>query len=249
MLFRYGSYTHPAGRAGVTVQRQALRNEAEQYMGFTETWDVNLQLISRQSTEAAARADIKAQHEAVAAQLYDDRDATVFFPNGTTRSHLYRPVSSTTGGIQVDNYSPAPNDYQGASGVTYSSLTFTLRCVVPAANSRLMLVSFEETVEVSPAGRKIGHLETKIGIAQPQTLRQHQIWRYRQTGSAVGFHVRPSVPPPIWPGNLVNSAPQVTFGHPKRIKNAYINWPISWSYDFESALPLIGVPHIWGLTY
>jgi hypothetical protein len=34
---------------------------------------------------------------------------------------------------------------------------------------------------------------------------------------------------------------------PKRDDNTYTHYEVSWGYDFEAALPLMGYPHTWTL--
>lgn len=244
---RYGSFTHPQGSVGLTATWQTIPNEAQ--LTYARKVTINLlgMLTSQQVTEAAAIADIKTKMDAVwAAYSYNDRDLVLYSPSGTATHHNY-PTATALGGLRVVQ-PPSFTDPKGAELVTKASWTATLEATYEATGGPVTK-SFEETVQFEGGDWKVGHLETKIGLPVKQLLRMHTIYRAVQRGSAVGYRTYPLRPNPIWPGAVVQPNPAMTYGHPKRINGQYREYPISWSWTFESDSPLVGIPHIWGSTW
>ncbi len=69
-------------------------------------------------------------------------------------------------------------------------------------------------------------------------------YRATQTGQAVGLYGYPPVPPPLFPGKLEEGG-RPTLGSPRLRNGVYVDWPVSWSYSFVSATPLVGFPNRW----
>lgn len=251
MIFKYGSHTHTQGEVGLSVVKKALNTEAQTMRAHETTLSLNGMLVSQQANEASARAEIKLKQAALeAAYALENQDAILYMPDGTTETHHAYRAANMTGGVRVIQ-PPSFMEPQGVEGLTLSKYQIVLQAIVPipTANLATALQSFQETVEFPPAGAKFGHLETKLGYPVKQQLRRRQIFRARQFGSAVGIYAYPSVPLPLWPFDKVNQEPMVTRGHPRRIGNDYVDYPISWQYDFESKFEMFGAPHIWGSTY
>lgn len=211
---------------------------------------VNLQgmLTTQLGTEAAAIADIKTKMDALwAAYAIQEQDLVLYNPSGSPTHHNY-PTASTVGGMRVIS-PPSFNDPKGVELVTKASWTATLQGIFPYANPAVAVQSFEESIQFEGGGWKVGHLETKIGPPVKQTLRLQTPYRATQRGSAVGKYAYPTRPNPIWPTELLQPNPVITYGTPKRIRSDYVDWQISWSWSFESASPLIAYPHRWGYDW
>lgn len=244
---KYGSYTHATGSVGLTATWQTIVDESQRT--YARKVSINLlgMLTSQQTTEALAIADIKSKMDAVwAAYAVNDRDLVLYSPSGTATHHNY-PTATALGGVRVTQ-PPSFTDPKGVELVTKASWTASLEAIYEVSGGPVTK-SFEETVQFEGGGFKVGHLETKLGLPVKQLLRQNTIYRAVQRGSAVGYKTYPVRPNPIWPNCVVVPNPQITYGHPKRINNQYREYPISWSWTFESDSPMMGVPHIWGLTW
>lgn len=253
MYLKYGNYRHPLGTVRVEVDNERLTNDAEMVWGWRQVWSISGMLTSQMTTETAARADIKTQMAALAAAYSrDGRDLVLLQPDGTTPSHHWLRSSATQSGIKVDKppswTSPGPGEL-----VTVARFNIVLSGVIRNNGVRSTLKSFNETLQFSPAGAKRGLQETLIGLPDEQLLRRHQIWRVTQQGSAVGLFARPTIPPPLWPSQQTDAAPMITLGTPRRVatdvSDTWVDWPISWSYSYESRFRLAGQPHIWGINY
>lgn len=244
---KYGSFTHPQGSVGLTATWQTNTNEAGQPQSRKVTINLLGMLTTQQATEAAAIADIKSKMDAVwAAYSGNGYDLVLYTPSGTATHHNY-PSATALGGVRVLQ-PPSFVDPKGVELVTKASWTATLEAIYES-NAGPAIKSFEETIQFDGGGWKIGHLETKTGLPVKQLLRMNTIYRAVQRGSAVGYRTYPTRPNPIWPNAVVSPNPQITYGHPKRLYNQYREFPISWSWTFESATPLVGIPHIWGSTW
>ncbi len=252
MILKWGSFSHPLGQVGLSTNQTELVNEA----GHAYADDINItiegRLISQLPTAAACRADIASKQNAlVAAYRNQNRDLVLYMPDGRTPSHhVYRASQMIGHQIRVVRPPSFPTA-TGAQGVTHLDFTIALQCerlrsnITPAA----AIKSFSESLDFEPAGPRYGYMEVKHGLPQKQQLRAHTVFRVRQSGSAVGLFQRPPVPPPLWPWDLVQPIPRVHKGEPRRVGNQLIDWPISWSYDYESAFQMFGEPHLWGVTY
>lgn len=250
MIFGYGSYRHPPGTVGLTVQKRTEENDAQQQLWTTETWTIEGRLTSRLATEVLCRLDIKAKSLAlVAAYSVRNQAAVLYMPDGVTWSHHALIPANTIGGVRVLDPVSFPES-RGVEGVTMRKFRVVLEAIVPyAASNPNVARSFSEEIEIMPAGERYGHLETLIGPPVKQRLRAMTVYRARQSGQAVGVYHRPSPPMPIWPAALVESQPGITKRSPRRIGNSHVDFGISWSYEFESSTPLLGAPHVWGINW
>jgi len=253
MILKYGNYAHALGTVRVTVDNERLENDAEMVWGWKQTWNIQGMLTSQQATESAARAEIKTKMAAMAnAYVRDGKDVVLLQPDGVTKSHHWLRNADTLYGVKVEKF-PSYNDPGPGELVTIARFEIVLSGIIRNLAARSGLKSFQETLQFQPGGAKRGLQETLIGLPDEQLLRRHQIWKVTQQGSAVGLFARPNIPPPLWPSQQTDAVPLVTLGNPRRIStdtgDTWMDWPISWQYQYESAYRLSGQPHVWGLTY
>jgi hypothetical protein len=78
------------------------------------------------------------------------------------------------------------------------SYTVTYEADVPVAALGALL-EFEETIQEFPGGPEWVYAGGAINFPERQLGKQHNTYRYVQSGSAVGLLSVPRVPPPIWP--------------------------------------------------
>lgn len=253
MYQMYGNYRHRLGTTRVTVDNARLENDAEMVWGWKQTWTISGMLTSQQETESGARADIKTQMaELQAAYAVDGRDLVLLGPDGVTPSHHWLRSVNTQNGVKVEK---PPSWTEPGPGELVTIARFNIVCSGVIRNPYITtgIKSFNETLQFQPAGSLRGLQETLIGLPQEQLLRVNQIWKVTQQGSAVGLFGYPNIPNPIWPSQQRTTVPLVTMGTPKRVssdvRDTYIDWPISWTYQYESAYQLTGRPHIWGQNY
>jgi hypothetical protein len=242
MILAYGDYRHPLGQPAITIWRRTLLSAANTPLAVSERWEIAGLLQAATVQEMSEKIDALE-----AAYSEDGRDLVLYLPDGTTASSHYLASSQTLGGVRVVR-PPSYPEGRGAQYATVRTFLVTLEAEVPVTSPETALVSFRETLELTGGGPRYGHLEPLVGWPIKQLLRRHTVFRALQRGEAVGWLAYPAAPPPLWPAALVEAGTSQA-GSPRRrglgAALAYTDFPISWSYKFESAGPLIGGPNVW----
>lgn len=252
MILQYANQNRPNGEVGVTVNRRALLDGAQQYWAYEEIWTIEGWIRTQASPESAARTYIKTQQAAVERMFSaNGRDLKLLMPDGRTATHHVLLNSQTLGGVRI--VEPVSySDYTGTSLVTHCKYRVVLQGIKPTATTQLLgdrVLDFKEELSREGGGYRDAYVETALGRPQRQRARRYTPYRVIQKGSAVGLYTRPTIPPPIWPQAAISPEPAIVTGAPERVGSALVRWPISWQYIFESAFPLIGFPNEWGQTY
>jgi len=241
MFLKYGDYSHAIGECDIGIGVESLETDAGTPYAQRVRWDIRGRLVGEDAD------DINEQVIALkTAYSENDRDITIYLPNGTTASSQRILTANTIGGVRVVAASfPTMNR---AGYVTNYEYSIAVEAEVPLTNIETALRSFTESLSFSGGGPRYGHLETLAGPPVKQLLRQQTVFRVEQSGQAVGLYARPAPARPIWPAALVESgARRVT--SPKRRRDGYMDFAVDWNYRFESSTALIGTPHVWGVNY
>jgi hypothetical protein len=127
----------------------------------------------------------------------------------------------------------------GAEYTTYRTYNISLEAEYL---TQLGVESYTETYDFSGGGEAWVMVETITGPPLRQTVRQQTPYRCTQSGSSVGGGARPSPPPPAFPSVEHVNERRITYGTPQFLRNGNIQYPLSWSYSFESATPLFALP-------
>lgn len=248
MILKAGSYSHRQGSVEVSIDYQDWRTDERQgshLLGHDVTWSISGRLVSQASTTAAAQASIRSQTaDLVDAYSSDGIDMKLLTPDGS-KVHHQLLSSSTLDGTKISR--PKYTDGTGPQEVVMRQFSLQVRGrVALSANNRTTdILRFEEELSFDQ-GPLVGHIETLTGLPVKQQLRRRSLWTAQQRGSAVGLFAYPTIPDPIWPAALVKTTPLYSKGSPKRDGT---EWPISWTWVFESRFELTGNPHIPGVTY
>ena len=249
MTLKWGSFSFPLASCEVQIARKRMLTEAQTQWAEENLYTIRGKFQTQETVAATAIAALKAKVDAMeTAFAQDGKDLILFF--GSTRTHVQLKNADCIGGTVVAE----PPNFPEGSGVqllTMRDFTIVVRGLKRVSNAAMKtdIKSFEETLAFAPAGRKMGHLETKVGLPVRQILRRAQTYRASQRGSAVGLFEYPVIPDPVWPNALVNFRPLLTKGSPRRIGDDLIDFPIAWEYQYESAFVLNGNPHQWGVNW
>jgi len=239
MKLRYGNYTHPIGEAGVKIARSAIYNDAGIPFAIRETWTIDGMILA--NSQAAIGTAIAALEAAYAS---DGRDVALLFDDGTPTEHAIAN-SATLGGVRVVQPPSFPHGV-GAEYSTYRTYQIVLDAQVLNASG---LLSFDESISFTGGGSRVGFVETLQGPPQKQTLVQQTSYRAAQSGRAVGLLGYPIVPNPIWPKDEHTDQRRIDRRAPRRRGGfnsiLFTEYEVTWSYTFESAKPLNGLPNIW----
>jgi hypothetical protein len=79
---------------------------------------------------------------------------------------------------------------------------------------------------------------------QKQKIYTYSTYSATQRGEVVGYRAYPQVPNAIFP-NALMKAPVIERQSPRRRGNGYEEFPVSYTYEFQSATPLVGKPNVW----
>lgn len=233
MFFRYGSYQHASGEVALASIRKLPAYATSGFrVGTRVLWTIEGALHA-----ANAAALTTAINLLEAYYVPGPFDAGLFEDSGAATAH-YIPAGSTLGGWKTEILYP---DGRGAEYALYRKYSINLECTLNEAESQLM--EFQERYEYGGGGPKHAVLETLYESAVRQQTVASAKWTASQTGSALGWLARPTPPPALFPNALVES-PRIVRESPRSFNRGRpTEWPVSWSYQFESPTPLIGEPN------
>jgi hypothetical protein len=240
MYLQYGSYRHATNEAAVTITRQTNWNDGGQALGFTESWHITGFLVAAsQAALTTALADLKAAYNRQAQNL------SLHLDDGTLTNHFLNSAQCI-GGTRVTE-GPTFPEGQGAEYSTFRSYSIVVQGEV--ADPRVRLLTWSESLAFSGGGPMYVHLQPITGLPVKQQVADATTYRVTQSGEAVGRFTYPSPPGPIWPAALLPHLNQFHQRTPRRSgpigSPDYTEFPITWSYSFESAVSLRGNPIRW----
>jgi hypothetical protein len=138
--------------------------------------------------------------------------------------------------------------FDGRDGAEYATLrrfAFEVEAEYLIANAANAVLSFTETVSITGTGGPVRRLRVPVNatVLVRQQISPRSVVRATQTGQAVGHTRYPAAPAPLWgPPLLLEEQVSVQKGAPKRLGLAFVEFPLSWAYQFESDGPLAGAP-------
>lgn len=240
MYLQYGSYRHAENEAAYTILVNEIENESGQLYTLRHTWNITGQV------HAADTAALLVQLRLLeAAYTVWGRDLA-FFDDAGRVCHALPNAGSFTG-VKITSFG-YPNG-SGAQLSTFRDYAITATADYPAgAGGGSGLRAFQETLSFRGGGPERAVVEVVNGPPQEQLLKAYTTCSATQSGSAVGRFGYPVVPPPAFPGKeRVASVPpgNPVYGSPKFVNGQYTDFPVSWSYEFVSGTPLVGLPNRW----
>jgi hypothetical protein len=244
MRAKYNTYTLPEGRWSISKVMHSNENTARQEMTVTHKVDIDGHL------SGANAAAIEAQYTLLtAAYATNGFDFIVFLPSGRISDRLSLLSRGSLAGVRVMQ-KPSIQSLEHGQYALYLPVKISLEAEYISGTSA-MLTAFEETLDFEGGGPLFDWYRPIRGLPSKGFVRQADTYRATQSGKAVGFGDYPSLgtisgaPGPIFGIELLNRNPKVSRGSPEKRGLVYINWPISWTYEFESSSPLFGSPNRW----
>lgn len=235
MYLKYGSYQHAANECAVVISREGLFSRDRIPLGFRERWDIQGRL---QATSQGAITALIAGLQAAYGRC--GQDIGLYFDDGTATAH-HLASAATAGGTRV----VTPPSFPEGKGAEYSTFrNYAVAVEGEVVDTSHPLLSWIESLNFTGGGPEFGFLETINGSPQKQLLKQATTYRATQQGEAVGHGSYPFVPAPIWPAAEHVHLREVSYQTPVRkgLSGLTTEFPVRWSYTFESELPLIGGP-------
>jgi hypothetical protein len=230
MFLRYGNYSHDPGETAVTIQRQGIFSAAGKSEGVRERWDIQGRLqAGSQTTVGIAINGLQLAYNK------QGQDISLRFDDGDiTRHSMFS--SQTRSGTTVTtppSFPSGPSEYS-----TFRNYTITVEGTLP--NNNAGLLSYGETFNWTGTGGAVFRfLQGVSGAPEQQMTQQRSTAMLVQSGVAVGLYAYPNPPNPIMPTfehverrRIVRSLPPNNSGH----------WRVTWSYTFETLLPIQAFP-------
>jgi hypothetical protein len=240
MYLKYGNYQHPANEASVVITKESVFTETGIVRGLRERWNIQGRLQAADPAALTAAIDALGAAYAIQAQ-----DVGFYFDNGQLTSH-YITSSATNGGVRV----VVPPSFPEGKGAEYSTFrNYTIALEAEWLDPNATLLAWHETIRFTGGGPQFGHLEPINGLPVKQLLKQATAFHATQSGEAVGYLAYPAPPQPIWPQAEHIDRREIRYELPRRMGQAasatYTQFKVSWSYFFEDAGPLLGLPTAW----
>ncbi len=238
MYLKWGDYTHPLGEPQIAITRQPILAESGIPVAHRVVWDIQGKLLGTD------QADL--DHKIAAMQAaYDkqNQDLVLLRSDGETDSQHTLRRADTRGGTWVVA-GPSFPEGGGAQYATMRTFQIQIEAEVPVINPHTTFMSFEESLRLSGGGPLFSHVETAFGFPVRQQLRANTTFRATQSGSAIGYRNYPPVPGPLFGFASLVREPVITRTSPQRVGTSQHNFRVTWQYEFESAFPLSGLPHV-----
>jgi hypothetical protein len=241
MQLAIGTYQFQVNQVSVQSLRTLVRAETRRPIRYYD------RITARGVLIGSSQADLSNQENQLRAVLATPFLNVILFNDNSSVSGTALINSNTLSGITIAD-GPHFKESRSPEYVNQRTFEFTAEAFTLAPNAGNYIVSFQEKVEV-------------IGNGGPRYL-----WRYpiqgdpvlqqltettpvvtRQSGRAIGHLSYPSIPDPIFgtdPGYYVNEKESTDYDSPTGFGETWINWPVSWSYEWNSPLVLSGTPNL-----
>lgn len=239
MFLRYGSFSHEVDEAAVVIAKTALLTEAGVPYAILHRWSIRGRLTA--DDQAGITTAIRNLAEAYSVP---GKDISIRFDSGSTSAHQILS-SQAVGGVRIIEPPSFPIG-DGAQYSTFRDYTIVVEAEVPTGLSGSSFLLWVETINFSGGGPRDVYIETINGPPQLQRVNEFTVFRASQSGSAVGYRGYPIVPGPIWPGAEIIPDRQISYRSPRASgrgsSRSHTEYPVTWSYQFHSAVPLNGLP-------
>lgn len=191
---------------------------------------------------ASGQNAISAADTALAVALGKPYQDLLFLADDGSQTDACLPNKGSITGVRIENLKFPKTE--GPEFATERTFSFDAWAEYPIAGTLRLLLNYHETLTFSGGGPLYAHRLSLNGLPQKQLIYPSMPYRVIQAGEAVGYLAYPSPAFPIWPVALMKN-PEIIPRSPKRMGQGYEEYPVSWHYEFESAYPLTGVPHLW----
>ncbi len=236
MQVKYRSFGFTANSVGLTTDIQTLFNSGGQPYAQLKRFRCEGKLT------VSSQADATSQWNALAAALaVPFGDLTLL--NDDSSTALILPNAGSITGVRVTS-GPNMTSYQGAVWGTWVPFAFAAEAEYPLAGTANLLKSWRETLAFSGGGPLYAHMPAINGFPQKQLIYPAMPYACVQSGQIVGLYQYPAVPPPLFPFALKEN-PNIKPSSPTRKGFGYEDFAWDYSYSFEDAAPLVGLPNFW----
>lgn len=235
MILRYGGYTHGDGEVTITVSKEKTYAETGEQTGYKEAWTIRGVLHA--DTVPALTNALAALEDAYS---INGNNLILYESNGSTPTVHSLINSNTASGVRITKIS-----YPVGDNTEYvASRTYEIEAEAQIIKQNVEFDEWNETITVKGGGPKFVYLQTLTGPPQKQIVAQSTPYFATQSGTAVGLLAYPRFPPPLFPQHEHLDQRVQSRASPQVQPNTPSKFQIDWTYEYESASPLFGVPGI-----
>lgn len=235
LILKYGTYTHDEGEAEVVITQEKTYAETGQQTGYKAKWSI------RGVLHGTGVSNVTTKLDALALEYNKNGQNLILYQSdGTTATHHALTSNNTSTGVRITMLK-----FPVGSGAEYSTFrTYEIEAEAEIIGTNADFDTWTETISIHGGGPRFVFLQTLIGLPQKQLVAQATPYFATQSGSAVGLLAYPRFPAPMFPAHEHVDQRQQSKVSPQVQPNTPTHFQIDWSYEFESASPLFGVPGI-----
>lgn len=235
MKLSYGGFAHQDNECEVVIRAEPMRDEAQQYYQFRDTWEI------RGFVQATDQAGVIAACTALENAYARDGGDLILLANTPPGGIAAQMLSGVCiGGTRVIR-GPVYPEGGGAQFSNFRTYEITVEGIRPATVPVELLAWHETLAYKGTGGPELAYPEPLTGLPQKQQVKQATTCYCTQTGFAVGFTDWPDPAPPIFPGDEDPKERELIPELPKRYgppgKAEYREFKVNWKYVFRRIGP------------
>lgn len=233
MILKYRTYPHDQGEVSIVIAKRAIETPTGIRIGHTENWSING--ILHADDQAALTIALAALQ---AAYSTNGGDIGLYLDDGTTVTAHYINNQDTRGGVRVKDF-----NYPVGDGAEYSTFrSYQIQIEAEIALTLNAIKEWTESLTFTGGGPRFVMLQPLNGPPIRQLVADQTPYQVSQSGAAVGYGSPPPFPAPLFSFAEHRDRRRQTIGTPQFRNGQFTDFPISWSYEFESGTPLLGLP-------
>jgi hypothetical protein len=239
MRLWYGSYAFPTNAVEVTSSSRTEFSSFGRPVRYVVTYDCS------GVVDGEGQAELTRAEDALRAALLTPYQDLMLKTDSGGNSSAGMISKNSLSGVRLVS-GPDFREAQGAEFVTRRTFSFSMQAEYMIRGAENAVISWTETVSITGNGGPRRNWRFPLNTTPiRQEVTKYSLVRATQSGSAVGHTKRPTRPLPIWPLLMVNEADTKSYEDPESKGQAYINWPVRWSYQFEvGGQQLAGFPNL-----
>jgi hypothetical protein len=200
--------------------------------------------------EGDSQSNLSAQEAQLRAALIGaDRQDFKFLTDlgGTSAASLLN--SESISGVRVVDGPNFPGD-TGAEYATVRRFDFEVEAEFVIHGTENRVLAWTESISIIGTGGPVRRIRVPINspILVRQQISPRSVIRAVQRGQAVAHTRWPTAPRPNWPLYELVDQRMLDAQSPRRIGRGFVEYPLQWSYSFESDVPFVGFPNLPPLT-
>ncbi len=239
MQLVYGGFAHAVNEGTIVTNKEIIRSAAELPYAVKETWNIT------GFAQAANQNALIGRLTAMEAAYSRDYQTIALLANDGSVARFMKGLTRVGGVLIKGGVSYPDGGANDAEFSTYRRFSITVEGTYNITEANVIL-SWTELLTFTGGGPKFVYLVPILGKPLRQQVNEFTPNTVTQQGEASALYAYPNPALPIWPDAEHVERRRITPKSPKRGGGSqapfYYEYPVSWSYEFESADDLIGTP-------